>query len=100
MGQVVEVGEQQVKHTYTPVEPDQTNGVFDIYTSHDKEPTYTTDEGCTHLGKLMVDMPDTSKGMDRGVIVHMTFSGTEIAVTAVDRDNPERAVTTNVDFLG
>ncbi|XP_052682429.1 heat shock 70 kDa protein 12A-like [Crassostrea angulata] len=100
VGQVVEVGEQQVKRTYTPVEPDQTNGVVDIYTSHDKEPTYTTDEGCTHLGKLMVDMPDTSKGMDRGVIVHMTFSGTEIAVTAVDRDNPERAVTTNVDFLG
>lgn len=100
VGQVVEVGEQQVKRTYTPVEPDQTNVVFDIYTSNDKEPTYTTDEGCTHLGKLRVNMPDTSKGMDRGVIVHMTFSGTKIAVTAVDPDNPERAVTTNVDFLG
>lgn len=100
VGQVVEVGEPQMKRTYTVVEPDQTNVLFNIYTSHDKEPTYTTDEGCTHLGKLTIGMPDTSKGMDRKVIVHMTFSGTEIAVTAVDPDNPERAVTTNVDFLG
>lgn len=97
---MVEVGEPQMKRTYKLVEPDQTNVEFDIYTSNDKEPTYTTDEGCTHLGTLTIDMPDTSRGMDREVIVHMTFSGTEIAVTAVDPDNPERAVTTNVDFLG
>lgn len=100
VGQIVEVGEPQVKQTYKVVEPDQTSIGFEIYTSNDKEPTYTTDEGCTRLGTFTIDMPDTSKGLDRGVIVHMTFSGTEIAVTAVDRDNPERAVTTIGDFLG
>nr|XP_034302784.1 heat shock 70 kDa protein 12A isoform X1 [Crassostrea gigas] len=100
VGQIVEVGEPQVKKTYTVVSPNQKAIEFDIYTSHNKEPTYTTDEGCTNLGKLTIDMPDTSKGIDRKVIVHMTFSGTEIVVTAVDPDNPERAVTTNVDFLG
>lgn len=100
VGQIVEVGEPQVKQTYVVTEPGQTSIEFKIYTSNNKDPTYTTDEGCTYLGTLTIDMPDTSKGIDRGATVHMTFSGTEIAVTAVDRDNPERAVTTKVDFLG
>lgn len=100
VGQQVEVGEPQKKHRYVVLRPNQTYLEFEIYTSNNKEPTYTTDEGCTYLGKVTIDMPDTSKGLDRKAIVHMTFSGTEIAVTAVDRDNPERAVTTKVDFLG
>lgn len=100
VGQIVEVGEPQVEQAYIVVEPDQKAITFDIYTSNNKEPTYTTDAGCTYLGTLKIDMSDTSKGMDRGAIVHMTFSGTEIAVTAVDQDDPERAVTTTVDFLG
>lgn len=100
VGQIVEIGEPQVKKTYTVTNPNQTAIEFNIYTSHNKEPTYVTDEGCTRLGTFTIDMPDTSKGIDREAIVHMTFSGTEIAVTAVDRDNPERPVKTKVDFLG
>eukprot|EP00105_Crassostrea_gigas_P037535 XP_019921683.1 PREDICTED: heat shock 70 kDa protein 12A-like [Crassostrea gigas] len=100
VGQIVEVGEPQVKKTYVVTEPDQISIEFKIYTSNNKEPTYTTDVGCTYLGKLTIDMPDTSKGVDRGATVQMTFSGTEITVTAVDKDDPERAVTTKVDFLG
>lgn len=100
VGEIVEIGEPQVKQTYVVLEPDQTSIEFKIFTSHNKDPTYTTEEGCLQLGTLCIDMPDTSKGVDRGAIVHMTFSGTEITVTAVDRDNPERAVTSKVDFLG
>lgn len=100
VGQIVEVGEPQVKQNYTLIDPDQTSLELEIFTSNNREPTYTTDMGCTYLGKLTIDMPDTTKGTNRGVIAHMTFSGTEIAVTAVDRDNTKRAVTTNVDFLG
>lgn len=100
VGQIIEVGEPQVKISYHVIEPNQTSIEFKIFTSKNKEPTYTTDDGCEYLGTLTIDMPDTSKGIDRGALVHMTFSGTEITVTAVDRDNPERAVTTTVDFLG
>lgn len=89
-----------MKQTYTLIDPDQTRLNLEIFTSNNREPTFTTDMGCTYLGKLTIDMPDTTKGTNRGVIAHMTFSGTEIAITAVDRDNPKRAVTTNVDFLG
>lgn len=74
--------------------------VFNIYTSNEREPTYTTDVGCTCLGTLTLDMPDTSKGKNRGAFVHMTFSGTEITVTALDKDDPTKTTSTNVDFLG
>lgn len=97
---MVKVGEAQVNQIYTMVKPDQTNITFSTYTSNNKEPTYTTDEGCICLGKLTLDMPDTTKGMNRCAKVNMTFSGTEIVVTAVDKDNPKKVVSTTVDFLG
>lgn len=100
VGQMVYVGESQVNQNYTVAEKDQTSITFSIYTSNNKEPTYTTDEGCIRLGNLTLDMPDSSKGMNRGASVHMMFSGTEIIVTAVDRDDSKKVVSTTVDFLG
>ncbi|XP_078325396.1 heat shock 70 kDa protein 12A-like [Crassostrea virginica] len=100
VGKLINVGEPQVKKEYIVVRDDQRSMSFSIYISNEKEPKFTTDVGCTCLGKLTIDLPDTSKGMDRGVFVHMTFSGTEITVTAVDKDDPTKTVSTNVDFLG
>lgn len=57
-------------------------------------------KACTLLGQISLDVSDTSKGTDRGAYVHMTFSGTEIVVTAEDKDDPENVVSTTVDFLG
>lgn len=100
MGDTVDVGKSQGNQTYTVVEPHQQKMNFLIYTSNVKNPKFTTDEGCTRLGNLFIDMPDTSNGMDRGAIVNMTFKGTEFVVTAVDKDNPQKTVSTPVDFLG
>lgn len=100
VGQLVKVGKAQVNQYFTVLEPNQTAIKFDIYTSNNKEPTYTTEEGCTLLGTLTIDKPDTTKGINRGANVHMTFSGTEIVVTAVDRDDPKKIVSTTVNFLG
>lgn len=100
VGQSVKVGKPQVERSYTVVNPDQTKMTFEIYTSRTKDPMYTTDEGCEYLGEFSIDMPDKSKGMDRGAKVHMTFSGTEIHVKAVDKDNNEKNVSTSVNFLG
>lgn len=61
VGQTVKVGERQLTRNYTVVAPDQKCINFPIYISNKKEPTYTTDEGCTHLGKLTIDMPDKSR---------------------------------------
>lgn len=88
MGDTVDVGKSQGNKMFTVVEPHQQKMNFLIYTSNVKNPKFTTDEGCTRLGNLFIDMPDTSNGMDRGTIVNMTFRGTEFVVTAVDKDNP------------
>lgn len=97
---LLEKGTQQKQILYTVPLPDEKAMTFQIYCSTDKEPTFTTDLGCHKLGKLTLDMPDISKGMDRGAYVYMTFGGTEIEVTAVDRDDKEKIVSTTVDFLG
>ena len=100
VGQSIKVGVPQVKRKYTVGNANQTRIVFPIYTSNERKPTYTTDVGCTCLGKLTIELPDTSKGTDRGAFVHMTFSGTEITVTAVDKDDTTKTVSTKVDFIG
>lgn len=97
---MVKVGEPQVNKNYNVAEPDQETLSFSVYTADKKEPTYTTEEGCKLLGVISLDMADTSKGIDRGANVHMTFSGTEIVITAEDQDDPENLVLATVDFLG
>ena len=100
VGNLLKVGEPQVRRDYTVTSANQTALEFNIYTSNEREPTYTTDVGCTRRGKLTIAMPDTTKGKDRGAFVHMTFSGTEITVTAVDKDDSTKTVSTSVNFLG
>lgn len=99
MGDTVDVGKSQGNKTYTVVEPHQQKMNFLIYTSNVKNPKFTTDEGCTRLGNLDIDMPDTFNGMDRGAIVNMTFSGTEFVVTAVDKDDPKKLFLPPLTFL-
>lgn len=100
VGESVKVDEPHVEKEYGVVNPNQKSLIFQIYVSQYKNPMFTTDEGCKYLGKFSIDIPDISKGMDRGAKVRMTFSGTEIRVTAVDKDNSEKIVSTRVDFLG
>lgn len=97
---LLEKEKQQEERTYLVFEPDEREIEFEIFCSINKEPTFTTDLGCHYLGKLTLDMPDISKGTNRGANVSMTFGGTEIKVTAVDKDDQEKIVSTTVDFLG
>lgn len=100
VGESVEVGEPQVEKLYSVIHPNQKEITFSIYASQNKDPMFTTDKGCKCLGKLKINMPDITKGLDRGAKVQMTFSGTEIHVKATDKDNSENIVKTSVDFLG
>lgn len=100
MGDSLEMGEPQKERLYTICEPEGKRLEFEIFCSIVEQPTFTTDLGCHFLGKLILDMPDISKGTDRGANVSMAFGGTEIKVTAVDKDDHEKIVSTTVDFLG
>lgn len=61
---------------------------------------YIIDEGCICLGNLIFDMFDMIKGMNWGVSVYMIFSGIEIIVIVVDKDNFKKVVLIIVDFFG
>jgi len=95
-GQELVVGEPQSSQRYTPLEADQLSLVFDIYTSPEEDPEYTTDVGCLHIGQLEVEVPD--KGKDRGVWVKMIFGGTELTVHARNEKSGEESKAT-FDFL-
>lgn len=64
----------------SPVEAETTEMAIDVYTSNKSDPRYTTDNGCEKLGRLVVHMPDTTKGLDRQADVTMTMGSTEIVV--------------------
>lgn len=60
---------------------------FLIYILNNNELVYIKDEGCICLGKLFFYMLDMIKGMNWGVNVYMRFSGIEIVVIVVDKDD-------------
>lgn len=82
-GQTLEIDEAQSEKTYRPVESDQSEIIFQFYTCEEQYPMYVTDEGCQHIGKLQVKLPETG-GLDRPVKVQLIFGGTEIQVKAVE----------------
>ncbi|KAL5012116.1 hypothetical protein ScPMuIL_010667 [Solemya velum] len=84
-GQILNVGEVNYEHYYTPLEDNQKEMALDIYTSTEKDPCYVTDSGSTFLGQLMVKVPNLPGGSKK-VWVRMTFGGTEMRVEARDDD--------------
>ncbi|XP_022325854.2 heat shock 70 kDa protein 12A-like [Crassostrea virginica] len=74
-----ETGQTVTVEVY-PVAADTTKMTIDIYTSTKPNPRYTTDVGCEPLGRLVVDMPDTTRGLDRRAEVIMSMGSTEIVV--------------------
>jgi hypothetical protein len=71
---------------------------FSVFVSDMPNPIYT-DEGCTLIGKLQIDLDDHDGALDREVLVAFTFSGTEIVVEAKDKKTGNQSILA-VDFLG
>ena len=72
-----------IKRTYYPLEPDQTSVGIPVYCA----PTsveYINDEGCQELATINVPMPDTTGGVNRAVLVEITFDGPEIYIVCTD----------------
>lgn len=97
--EIVQVGEKRSFPNYRPLEKSQTTVGFQFYNSANPEAKYTTDAAVgPSIGKVVVQSPDVSKGTDRNIDVCMTFGGTEIKVTAIDRTSGSTA-TAHLDFL-
>ncbi|XP_060574858.1 heat shock 70 kDa protein 12B-like [Ruditapes philippinarum] len=75
----------------------QSKVVFEIFATEQCNPRYTTE--CSLIGKLEIDLPEPEKQPGRGIIVSMTFSGTEIIVKAVDKKTGKDS-SVFINFLG
>ena len=96
---VVEVGETK-RFTRFPLYSDQTTVRFQFYTSTDPNVKYTTDSSVgPSIGALVVDSPDTSKGMNRNIVLCIFFGDTEIKVTGVDETSDNASAPVYLDFL-
>ncbi|KAL3881573.1 hypothetical protein ACJMK2_027996 [Sinanodonta woodiana] len=58
---------------------------FPFYKSTQKSPRFITDEGCTHIGTLYMDVPYSTEGVNRSGFIQVQFGGTEITAKARDR---------------
>lgn len=97
-GQTLVVDEAQTERKYTPVYKDQTAMSFEVFISDDSNPRFVTDHCCQRLGKINVDIPDLTGGLDREVWVKMIFGGTEIKVEAREQ-RTGKITTARFDFL-
>jgi hypothetical protein len=77
---------ETVTHEVYPLRPDMTEMTLNLFQTDDKNPIYTTDAGCTEIGKIKVEMPNISKGMERQVNVSLIFGDTELIVKGVDKE--------------
>ena len=97
--EIVQVGEKRSFPNYRPLEKSQTAVAFKFYNSSNPEAKYTTDPAAGPcIGKVIVQSPDVSRGTDRKIDVCVTFGGTEIKVTAIDKTSGKTA-TAYLDFL-
>ncbi|XP_060576634.1 heat shock 70 kDa protein 12A-like [Ruditapes philippinarum] len=97
IGQPVEYGESQVTQSYVPTSKSAKAMVFPVYASDQPEPTFVTDQSCTHLGNLTFELGGS--GTARAVNVQMTFSGTELKVEAEEKSTGKKK-NAKFDFLG
>ena len=71
-----------VTHMYYPLESKQTSMSIRIYATQDPNPEYTDAPDVEKLGELVVNMADTSGGLDRQVRVELYFGQTELRAKA------------------
>ena len=93
------IGRDETRTTeIQPLKADMAKMPVKLYCSTDPNPRYVTDETCTLLGEIVVDIPRKYRSTDTNVIVSMTFGQTEITVEG-KVENSNEAVTTVIDFL-
>ena len=88
-GDTLKIDEAQESQVYSPIQEDQRSIRFKVYTSTSKDPKYVDEEGCRHVGSLDIDIPDTTGGTDRQVLVNFMFGNTEIKVEGASVKTPQ-----------
>lgn len=83
---------------YRPLYPDEKQIKYSFYAASNSSAMLVTDTGVKRIGSVVVQSPETWRGMDRELEVSMYFGGTEITATARDISSGNIAKTT-LDFF-
>ena len=92
-GDAVDI-DKSVTRTYYPMEQNQTAVDLAFYATENKQVRYTDEQGVKFIGKIVVEMPDTTDGLKREVDISVYFGGPEIQVEAEDKKSGNKYNTT------
>lgn len=92
---LIRVGDTVETEVYA-LTADMTGMTVSLFYTDKKDPKYTT--GCHYLGKMLVEMPDTTGGKDRKVTVSLHFGKTELVFEGVD-ETSKKHVKVKLDAL-
>lgn len=95
--EVVKLG-QRIRSMYRPLYPDEKQIKYSFYAANDPNALLVTETGVKRIGKVVVQSPETWRGLNRELEVSMYFGGTEITATARDISSGNTAQTT-LDFF-
>ncbi|XP_014266725.2 heat shock 70 kDa protein 12A-like isoform X1 [Maylandia zebra] len=96
-----EVGwDKTSEHSFTPVERDQTAVTFAFYRTERKIQglMYVDEWGVEKIGSIILESPDTARGMNREIKLQIKFGATEMTATAIDVDSGS-TVKIDLDFM-
>lgn len=100
VGQKLKYGEPQSERIYAPLTQSQNSIDVNVYASSEKDPKYVTDTTCRLVGKATVDVRDMTVPLSRRTLsVSLKFSGTEIEVSAQEKDTG-KVTSSKMNFLG
>uniref|UniRef100_A0A4W6BRX3 Heat shock protein family A (Hsp70) member 12A.2 n=1 Tax=Lates calcarifer TaxID=8187 RepID=A0A4W6BRX3_LATCA len=94
--QLVEIDEdvgwdESREYIFRPVEAYQRSMMFTFFQTERKNPFYVDDWGVEEIGLVTVEMPNTTRGMDRQVKLEIKFGFTEMTATATDMETRSTA---------
>lgn len=95
---LVQLG-QKIAITYRPREVNETEMRYSFYTADVQEVLLVTEPGVKKIGDLVLQSPDTLKGLDRDIEVSLHFIGTDVVASAWDVESGNMVQTTLDVFL-
>lgn len=98
-GEKIEIGKPRPERSYYAPYIGAESALLEVYVSTSESPTFVTDESCSLLGTLIVDLTATDKTKEQVVNVSFHYFGTELEVNARE-EHSGNVMKAKFDFLG
>lgn len=100
-GERIELGKPRPERAYYAPFTGSVHALLEVYASTEENPTFVTDNSCTFLGSLVIELSNDpgEKPTDQIVNVSFHYCGTELEVAARE-EKTRRTMKAKFDFLG